>query len=134
MVFANFFKKLLERRRPLSERTKAEIGRDGENAAAKLLEHKGFDVIERNWSCKFGEVDLICRDRSAWVFVEVKASHKLSAAPPEFRVNWEKRRRLRRLARYYLGHKFETIPYRFDVISVWWENDQVRTRHYENAF
>ena len=100
----------------------------------KHLSHEGLDVVERNWSCKAGEMDIICRDRSTWVFVEVKASHVLAIVPPEARVNWEKRRRLRRLARYYLGHRFDTASYRFDVISVWWENGEIKIRHIENAF
>jgi putative endonuclease len=133
-VFANFFKRLQTRNRPSPSRTTAQIGSDGEAAAVKHLSHKGLDVLERNWSCKVGEIDIICRDRRTWVFVEVKSSHALAEIPPEARVNWEKRRRLRRLAKYYLGHKFATATYRFDVISVWWEDDETKIRHIEHAF
>jgi putative endonuclease len=133
-VFASFFKKIWRRNKPLASRTTAQIGRDGEDAAVKHLSRLGFQVVERNWSCKAGEMDIICRHQNAWVFVEVKASRRLTEFPPETRVNQDKRRRLHTLARFYLGHKYGVVPYRFDVISVWWEHDDVKIRHIENAF
>lgn len=133
-MFASFFKRIWPRSRPAPSRNAAQIGRDGESAAASHLSRQGLQILERNWSCKAGEIDIICRHRDVWIFVEVKTSHKLGIAPPEARVNWEKRRRLRKLARYYLGQRHETVPVRFDVIAVWWEDNEVKIRHFENAF
>jgi putative endonuclease len=133
-VFESFFKRIWKKRKPASVRTNAVIGRDGEEAAAKHLARLGMNIRERNWTCKAGEIDLICLHRDTWVFVEVKTSDKLGIAPPEARVNTDKQRRLRKLARYYLGNKSETASVRFDVVAVWWENDEIEIRHYENAF
>ena len=132
-MFANFLKRIL-RRRPLEGRSAEQIGSDGESAAVRFLTRSGLHIVERNWSCRHGEVDVICRDKDAWVFVEVKASHRMSVRPPEARVDADKQRRLRRMARFYLGTGVETSVCRFDVVSVWWEQGEIRIQHNENAF
>jgi putative endonuclease len=132
-VFANFLKRIRPGK-PLGNRTAEEIGSDGEKAAVKYLARQGLHVVERNWSCRFGEMDIICRHRDTWVFVEVKSSHRMPERPPEARVDADKQRRLKRLAHHYLGSRAESSVCRFDVVSVWWEGDEIRIRHNENAF
>jgi putative endonuclease len=133
MAFVSFLKRLLIRT-PAELTTAARIGAAGEKAAADFAERKGWRILERNWTCRSGEIDLICLDHGTCVFIEVKTSRKLGWAAPEARVDHDKRRRLRSLAQRYRKHRFPDSPCRFDIIAVWWDNDQQQLRHYENAF
>jgi len=99
-------------------------GRRGERLAVRLLRRDGHKILARNYRCPVGEADVITLDRSALagetvVFVEVKTRTGGSLAPPESAVDADKRRRLVRVARYYLAHHdTEGRPVRFDVVSV----------------
>lgn len=107
----------------------------GEEAAAGHLMAKGWKVVARNWRTRFGEIDLIAMEGSTLVFVEVKARRVDDFVDPALGVDWEKQKRLRRLAAAYLA--FETPPHggcRFDVISVISGRDPIRVRHIPNAF
>ena len=96
-----------------------ELGRYGEECATHYLEKLGYDVIERNWTCPAGEVDIIARQGDAIVFVEVKTRSSLSRGFPEEAVTPEKRSRYERIAAYYLKEYDETeLAVRFDVIGV----------------
>jgi putative endonuclease len=134
VAFANFLKRLRKTTASDSPLTDSQIGSEGESAAARYLENQGFSLLERNWSCSIGEVDLICRNGEGITFVEVKTSRKSSAWPPETRVNHDKQRRLRSLASYYIKQHHLDAPCRFDVVAVWWEEGQMKLRHIENAF
>lgn len=133
-MFESFFKIFRPKPRISLPQTDAEIGKRGEEIAAQFLRSKGFRVVERNWKCPLGEFDLICRDKDVFVFVEVKSSLKLAAVSPEARVNPRKQHKLHVLARYYIKHKAIQAPCRFDVVAVWWENQEPQIRHIENAF
>jgi putative endonuclease len=133
-VFESFFKIFRIRRHSRLPQSDSEIGAWGEDFAAQFLQRAGYRVLERNWKCPLGEFDLICRHGDVIVFVEVKSSLKLAAVPPERRVNPRKQHKLHMLARYYIKHKATQLPCRFDVVAVWWENQQPQIRHIENAF
>lgn len=95
------------------------VGRLGEELAARFLEEKGFQVVERNFRCRLGELDLIGWDKQTLVFVEVRTRSSTSFASPEESVNQRKQQRLRRLAAWYqaaiIRHE---VDCRFDVITV----------------
>jgi len=74
------------------------LGRAAEEAAAKLLERSGLRIVARNVKLRHGEIDLVCRDREIWVFVEVKCRQERWDDGPGAAVSWWKRRRLIRLA------------------------------------
>src|SRR5213594_4453623 len=78
------------------------LGRAAEDAATKLLERSGLRIVARNVKLRQGEIDLVCRDREVWVFVEVKCRQERWDAGPGAAVSWCKRRRLIRLAQGYL--------------------------------
>src|SRR3989454_8525480 len=80
-------------------------GRDAEDAAARFLARAGLVVVERNVRFPLGELDLVCRDGGAWVFVEVKCRQARWGDAPAAAVEWRKRRRLVRLAPHYLKWK-----------------------------
>ncbi len=95
------------------------IGAWGEDRAAKYLKKQGYRILERNFSCRFGEIDLIAANRSYLVFVEVKlrkSDHVARAA--EF-VDFRKQNRIRTTAELWLSqHETELQP-RFDVVEVY---------------
>lgn len=110
-------------------------GRVGEELAAQQLRRNGFRIIERNWRCPLGELDLVATKGALTVLVEVKTSRRRGAIPPEMRVNGRKRMKLRSLADYYLKRHRPAGDVRFDIIAVWWDLDeQVHIDHIENAF
>lgn len=77
---------------------KDELGRRGEIVAAKWLEAAGCVVVERNWRCPSGEIDLVLRDGTTTVFVEVKTRTSVAYGHPFEAITPIKRARLRRLA------------------------------------
>ena len=52
-----------------------ELGKQGENYACQYLKTKGYQIIQRNFSCKQGEIDIIAKDKEEYVFIEVKTRH-----------------------------------------------------------
>jgi len=95
------------------------LGRGAEDAAAAHLTRAGFRVVERNVRLGHGEIDLVCRDGDAVVFVEVKCRRATWGDPPAAAVSWRKQRRLTRLAQHYLKwRRLGDVRCRFDVVSV----------------
>ncbi len=96
---------------------KRRLGAAGEDAAAAYLERCGYRILERNWRCRYGEIDLVVSDGDQIVFVEVRArrdGHALES------VTLPKRRRLITLAYEYLAARAlpATTLWRIDVIAV----------------
>ncbi len=91
----------------------------GEAEAARYLRGLGWEVIDRNWSCRYGELDLVARAGNDLVFVEVKTRRGNSFGLPEESVTPTKRRRLLRAAWSYLEAKgLGAAPWRFDVVAI----------------
>lgn len=98
---------------------RASLGRRGERLAARFLKRKGYRILNRNWRCPVGEIDLVCADGDALVFVEVKSRTEDDFLPPEAGVGWRKRKKLERLALYYMSARgLEGIDWRVDAVSV----------------
>ena len=111
---------------------KRRVGADKERQAAEYLTGKGMQVLETNFRCRQGEIDLICRHRGYLVFVEVKyrsASEKGYALEA---VDYRKQLRICRVADYYrmLHDMGDFSPVRFDVVAVCGE----RVDWFPNAF
>ena len=115
---------------------RAALGRQAEDAAARVLERAGLIVVERNVRFRAGELDLVCRDGAVWVFVEVKARQARWVDGPGAAVAWWKRRRLVRLAQLYLKARgLAEVPCRFDVVAVTMGDDgRADVRHLPAAF
>ncbi len=113
-----------------------ELGRRGEDAAAAYLERTGMTVVERNWRCKAGEVDLVALDGSEIVFVEVKTRKTTATGQPEEAVTPAKQRRYKRLAEAYLQQAgLSDVTVRFDVVSLLVvAEDRALLRHHRSAF
>ncbi|ATL69440.1 YraN family protein [Nocardia terpenica] len=98
---------------------KLALGAHGEELAARFLRDAGMEIIERNWRCRYGELDLIVRDAAVTAFVEVKTRSGLGFGTPAEAVTFVKQQRIRRLALLWLNE--QAGPWRnirFDVVSV----------------
>lgn len=115
---------------------KRSLGARGEDAAAAFLEHSGWTVVERNWTCRAGEIDIVALDDSELVLVEVKTRRSDSKGTPEEAVGLAKQRRIVRLAREYVAQAgLSDIQIRFDVITlVVVSEDRAFLRHLRSAF
>lgn len=112
------------------------LGTRAERAACRHLKRRGLAVVARNYRALRGELDIICRDGDAWVFVEVKARSSDRFGGPEWAVPPAKRRQVAKLARHYLLTRglYGEVPCRFDVVLVDAGSRPFRLTHIENAF
>lgn len=112
------------------------LGRAGEDAACAFLEGKGYKIIERNFRCQLGEIDLIAQDKNVLVFIEVKTRYSTQCGQPFESVNYHKQQRLIRLAQVYLKFTRGTVNVlsRFDVVSIVIKAGQIHIDHIINAF
>ena len=98
---------------------RAALGSYGERVAVRALTDAGLQVLDRNWRCRDGELDVIARDGDALVFCEVKTRTGTGFGHPAEAVTAVKRRRLRLLARAWLAAHDEHEPdLRFEVVGV----------------
>lgn len=99
---------------------KREIGSRYEAMAAAYLEARGYEILERNYRDRFGEIDLIARDGKCLVFLEVKYRKDLKKGDPLEAVDYRKQQRIRNTARRYLycRHSGQEPPCRFDVVAI----------------
>lgn len=96
-----------------------ELGRRGEKAARLFLERRGHEILDINWTCFAGEVDIVSIDDDTLCFIEVKTRRGASAGFPEEAVTARKRCRYEKIAACYLKeHDFADMRVRFDVISI----------------
>jgi putative endonuclease len=95
------------------------VGAYGERVAARHLQKLGLVVLDRNWRCPDGELDLVLRDGEDLVFCEVKTRRTEGFGPPAEAVTADKVRRLRRLAGLWLARAgVRPRAMRFDVVEV----------------
>jgi putative endonuclease len=106
------------------------LGREGEDAAVRLLEDSGYAVIARNVRLPGGEIDVIARERDTIVFVEVKARGSQRFGSPLAAVDARKRRTLRALAADWLQISAPGRQARFDVVTI----DAAGARLHRGAF
>ncbi len=112
------------------------LGRTGERLAADKLISCGYHILERNFRCRYGEIDLVAEDEHDLVFVEVKTRRGDACGRPEEAVTPRKQRKIIEVAGYYLDlHECWERSWRVDVVAV-----QLSTggkleeiRHYQHA-
>jgi len=93
-------------------------GESAEDRALKWLSRRGLRLVERNFRCKAGEIDLIMQDGEALVFVEVRYRSHASFGSAAESVTPAKQKKLRRAAAVYLQRQRKLPPCRFDIIGV----------------
>ena len=111
------------------------LGREGEEIAENYLKKKGYRLVERNYRCPLGELDLIALDRRVIVFVEVKTRGDESYGPPLESVHPRKQRKMIKTALFFLSvHKLHNREARFDVVGISFAGQEPVVEHIENAF
>ena len=96
-----------------------ETGRLGESLACDVLTRRGYEIVERNWRCVRGEVDIVARDGACWAFVEVKTRRGRAAGLPEDGLTEHKAERLVELAQLYLAeHALGDVDWRVDLVAI----------------
>ena len=113
------------------------FGSRSERAAARFLGKLGYRILEHNFSCDLGEIDIVAVDGECIVFVEVRSTEGGDTALPALSVDLHKQQRLTRLALHYLQMR-RLLEYaaRFDVLAMSWPPTQAAPTivHYPNAF
>ena len=100
------------------------LGRKGEQMAADALRARGYRIVERNFRCRYGEIDLIAEEQNDLVFVEVKTRRGTAFGHPEEAVTLTKRRKLVEVATYYLYlHAVGDRSWRIDVVAIDFNED-----------
>jgi len=110
----------------------------GEALAAQYLRKKGYKLVAAGYRCRFGEIDLIVRDRKFLVFVEVKLRKSDSFAKAYEYVDRRKQDRIRITASHYLSENATELQPRFDIIEIYASDGMGTARpeifHMEDAF
>lgn len=116
----------------INEKNKRSLGAKIEQFVSEYLSMHGFTILEMNYRCKQGEVDIIAKDAQYYVFIEVKYRNSTKYGMPQEAVGVSKQKRICKAAQYYMySHGFgDAVPVRFDVAAVL-EN---KITYYKNAF
>ena len=111
------------------------LARKGEQAAADYLERRSMTIVDRNWRCRSGELDIVALDDETLVFCEVKTRRTDRAGSPEDAVETRKQHRIRRVAQVYLARAgLHDVTVRFDVVAIDVRADRAVLRHLRDAF
>lgn len=106
-------------------------GKLGEDLVCVFLEKKGYNILERNFHSRWGEIDIIAKDGDAVVFVEVKTRKSSAFGAPAEYVTLAKKKKIIKTAFIYLNG--EECEMRFDVAEVFYGTEN-RINYIENAF
>lgn len=116
-------------------RHKQILGKEGEEIAERYLTRKGYRLVERNYRCRLGELDLIALDRRVIVFVEVKTRSDHRFGGPLESVHRRKQRKMINAALFFLSqHRLHHREARFDVVGVSLDGPEPIIEHIQNAF
>jgi putative endonuclease len=110
-------------------------GISGEEIAQRFIEEIGMKIIECNFCCNIGEIDIIARDKNELVFIEVKTRTNNMFGSPSDAITFIKKKHIFRVAEYYIMiNKLEKEYIRFDVIEVYiFENEKYKVNHIKAA-
>jgi len=107
----------------MTENTKSlgriRTGKRGEEIAVNYLTKAGYRIIERNYRCLFGEIDIVAKDKNTVVFVEVKTRRSEKFGDPQLSVGLDKQRKISRISLNYIEEKrLHHCNARFDVVAI----------------
>lgn len=111
-------------------------GQAMEEWVADYLQQQDFQILERNFQCRFGEIDLIASQKQCLAFVEVRFRKNNLYGGPLASIDWKKQRKLIRTAEYYLKVKpyYREYTCRFDVVGITIDNGLTKAEWIQNAF
>ena len=111
------------------------FGKAGEDGAVALLEKQGFRIRARNFSCRYGELDIVAEREELVVFVEVRMRSHAAWGDPALTISRRKQRRVVTAALHYLfAHDLRDRMIRFDVVTVLGRGEKAVIEHIPNAF
>ena len=95
------------------------VGRHGEDVAIEFLQQQNYTILDRNFNCHFGEIDVVAWDGEYVVFIEVKSRSDTCFGLPREAVDWRKQKTIVKVAQYWLYKNKRTgVPVRFDVVEI----------------
>jgi putative endonuclease len=110
-------------------------GKKGEDIACAYLKSRGYRIVERNYKCPLGELDIVARDGDAIVFVEVKSRKSEEFGDPQLAVGLKKQKKVSRISLAYLKEKhLYPCNARFDVVAIKMLPDGITIELIQNAF
>ena len=113
---------------------KKNLGRKGEEISIHFLQQKGYQILKRNYRYGHKEIDIVARDKSTVVFVEVKAGRSKKFGEPFEKVDARKQQKLIEAAKAFIQeNEIRDCDFRFDVISVDLKGDK-KIEHIQGAF
>jgi len=111
------------------------FGKKGESIAIKYLKKNGYTIVKQNYRSKYGEVDIIAKDKDTIVFVEVKARRSDRFGDPKWAVTYKKQQKISLAAINYLKVTNQSgAKARFDVIAISGDKDNLKIEIVKNAF
>ena len=109
-------------------------GEFGELIAEKYLRGKGFSILQKNWTCRWGEIDIIAEHKEAIVFVEVKYRTNTNFGAPNNSITSKKLKSLKNsIWRYLLLHNQFNEECRLDVICITSQGRKAKLKHYKSV-
>lgn len=110
------------------------IGKEGEDIATQFLLKQNYKIVERNFECKQGEIDIIAIDKNEVVFVEVKTRTSEKYGKPADAVNENKKKHFVRAIKYYIyKNKLENAFIRIDVMEIYIRDNKYYINHIKKA-
>lgn len=111
------------------------LGRQGEDIAVKHLKSIKYKILDRNYRCAIGEIDIVAKEKDTIIFIEVKTRRTAEQVEPFESVGRKKQEKIRVLAEYYLQEKdYSECETRFDVLSIVSDEQENRIEHIKDAF
>lgn len=110
------------------------IGKNGEEITQKYLLKNKYEIIETNFRCRQGEIDIIAKEKEELVFIEVKTRTNRNYGEPIDAVTYIKQKHIIKAIQYYLFLKeIENTFIRIDIIEIYIKNGRIYIRHNKNA-
>lgn len=112
---------------------KDNIGFEGENIVCNYLESRGYEILERNFMCNSGEIDIIAKDKKELVFIEVKTRSNSKYGNPIDAVDLNKVNHIFKTAQFFVYiNNLENKFIRFDIIEVYMKKNEIKINHIKN--
>jgi putative endonuclease len=119
----------------MKDNNKITTGKEGEKIAVAYLKKNGYHIVEINFRCPIGEIDIVAKEKNDLVFVEVKTRKSIDLGYPEQAVGIRKQKKMSQLALWYLQkRKIDDANARFDIVAVTLIPNKNEVRLIKNAF